>query len=219
MKYTSESKYVCSIYPGVLPPYVANVGPDPSPRKGRRTVYQLEPIKRFSKRKPFQVLEVSDAFENVPDIKNATGGRMPFVASPVPCEEIVKDMINFWTGNMPGLPMDARPGIMEIVLSTPTQDELKRMEAMQTKFFEYMFQQGEEHHREGKWNRITPAMRDACEWLGYERTWSHPEKSAEQIPCPNCAQLIRPIQKVCHHCQRDVNPPEDPKAKKELAAV
>jgi hypothetical protein len=206
-KYTSESQYVCSIYPGKLDPFVANVGPDPSPRKGRRTVYSLAPIKdRYAKKVTdrYCVVEFADAFESVPNPQASTGGPMPMTSSPVPCQELVKNALSLWCGNIPGMPAGYTPGIGVIANSVPTEAELKELERRQTLYFETWFQLGEKAHRENKWDAITQPMRDACVWLGYTRVWASPERSSEQLPCPMCQQLIRPEQVICHHCRSRV---------------
>lgn len=216
-KYVAESVWIASIYPGAMPPITKNVGPKPSPRSERATVYRLKPVPRDRWKKP-HLLEVTDAFENVPNpIKAAEsnrgdriGANMVFDTSPVPCEEIAANLIQEWAGNMVGIPPGASPGIMQIVGTTPTEAELEQLFRMQSLFFEYLFQEGEKLARVHDYKGITQTMRDASVWLGHERVWSVPQDSKAVSNCPACTKVINAAALVCEHCGTRVKalPPE-----------
>lgn len=204
-KYTAESIWIASIYPGIVQPITKYHGPHPSPRSARATVYRLKPVQRGGK--PF-LLEVSDAFENVPNPMKAAesmkseriGSTMVFDSSPVACEEIVENLLQEWAGGMVGLPPGAAPGIIRLIGTVPTQDERERMTQQQTILYEYLFQEGERLYRQSDWKGITQTMRDAAVWLGHERIWSTPAKSSESVNCPGCNEVISSAAAVCKHC-------------------
>lgn len=204
-KYVADSLWIASIYPGKLWPITKYVGPNPNPRSPRATVYRLEPVSRG--KKPF-MLEVSDAFENVPNPQEASesnradriGANMVFNSKPVTCQELAANLIQEWAGGMVGLPSGALPGIATVIGTVPTQAELERITEQQTMFFEYLFQEGEKLHRLNDWKGITQTMRDACQWLGHERVWSTPASSSSVTNCPACRQIIPVDASVCHHC-------------------
>lgn len=204
-KYVPDSKWIASIYPGKLPPITKYHGQDPNPRKPRATVYSLDPVARG--KKPF-MLEVIDSFENVPNPMKAAesqkseriGSNMVFDSAPVACEQIVENLIQEWAGGMVGVPVGAQMGIMAIIGTVPTQAELILMTEMQTKFFEYMFQEGERLDRQREWKGIRQPMVDAAIWLGRDRLWSSPSLSTEMVPCPACKKDIPADSIICNVC-------------------
>ena len=79
----------------------------------------------------------------------------------------------------------------------------------QTRFYEYMFQEGErlasDTKDENSYKRISDVMRDGADWLEYKRNWVSPGKvAAELVACPVCFQLKPAAASVCHHCGRQV---------------
>lgn len=199
-KYTAESKFIASIYPGKLERLTRSHGTDPNPRSGRCTVYWIPPVSRHT-RPGWKTLEVPDAFENILDVPKSseTRGKV-WASSPVSCEEIIQDILTKWTGNMVGVPEGAAPGVMQIVGTVPTTAELAHLKAIQTNYFEWRFQQGEELHKKNQWNLISETMRDAAIWLGHERIWASPEQSSNTIKCPECKQLIPADATTCFQC-------------------
>jgi hypothetical protein len=204
-KYVAESKWIASIYPGTLWPIIKYVGPHPNSHSPRATRYELKPVPRGGK--PF-MLEVVDAFENVPNPMKAAesskadriGANMIFDSSPVPCEEIAANLIQEWVGGRFGVPSGAAPGIMIVIGTIPTQAELKRMEEMQTAFGEYLFQEGERLNELKQWKDIRPEMRDMAVWLGRDVRWGTPGNATDLIPCPACTKQIPSQSIVCAVC-------------------
>jgi hypothetical protein len=208
-KWSSSSKYLCSVYPGKLQSIVRAYGPDPSPRGARRSTFEFKPVDRFAKslKERYSVIEIVDCWENVPNPTKPIQtfmGRMPFDASPVPCEDIVRDLMNIWCGSTPGLPAGVAPGVMEIANSVPTGDELKELERRQAVFCEFQVQEGERLYREKNLKAITPAMRESAKWLGQTREWMDLTRSSKLAPCPLCFQLVNEAQSICHHCQKQI---------------
>ena len=223
-RYVAETRFIASIYPGVLPVVRRHYGP--SRESGtvgsqRQTVFQLQPVKRGEK--PF-VMPVYDSFEDVLDVMAMSGSRgnpqKPRMPKPVPVEEIVRDVLNEWTGSLFNVPNGAKPGIMEISplpadmrawekegkLPTVSLDEQRQMLEMQAPYFEYLFQEGEKLHKQNNWKEITDTMRLAAEWLGpdFHREWSHHAIAREAGPCPWCSTIISNTAIVCSHCGRQV---------------
>lgn len=204
-KYTADSKFIASIWPGELPIIRKYVGVHPNPRSGRCTPYQLKPVSRGGK--PF-CLEVSDAFENRPNPVKAAennpgdriGSSMAFDSVIVPCEEILANLLQEWTGGMIDMPIGGGMGIMAINGTVPTQAEHEQMMGELTIMFEHLFQEGERFHRQNEWKSITGFMRLSAEWLGHERIWSTPQRSVDTIACPNCRQNISSQAFLCQHC-------------------
>lgn len=214
MKYVSTSKYICSVYPGRLEPIVRSYGTNPDPKKGRRSVFQFEPVDRFAKspKDRYSVLEIVDSWENIPNPSKPiqSGGRMPFDSGPVPCEEIIRDIMNVWCGSVIGLPSGVTAGIMEIPNSTPTADQLDELHRRHAQFAQYMLQEGDKMYAEKRMKEITNAMRESAKWLQQKRDWADPAAAAENTTCPACRQLIHAQQIVCHHCRTQLKalPPE-----------
>ncbi len=196
-KFVAERRYICSIWPGELEPISVNVGRQPTKDKGRRTVYELEPVKRGGK--PF-VIEITDMFEDVPNPAKGDGSVLLFDAKPVDCGESVTNCLNIWTRNIFGVPDGAAMGIMEIVNTAPTGPERATLLETQTALMEWLFQEGERLDQEKKWKFITAPMRLSAEWLGRPRRWANPGQAAESSPCPACQQIIPDAASVCHHC-------------------
>lgn len=205
--YKPDVKYIASIYPGELPPITRALGVSPNATgKGasRSTTFTLKPVKRGQK--PF-VLEVYDSFEEVLDVVGSSGakpGEKPRISKPVPVEVIVEDLLNHWTGGLFNVPPGAKPGIMEVINSAPSQKELFQMDAQQTLYFEYLFTEGERLHKENNWKDITETMRLAAEYLGYSRVWSNRSIARETDPCPFCTTMIPRAALVCPTCQHVV---------------
>lgn len=213
-KYTAESKYIASIYPGHLDPLRISVGPNPQvdSRNGFCTVYAIPPVKRGEKPQAklpanvkfvngCYVLEVSDSFEKkVDNGETMSQGRTVWTTSPVSCDWIVANILDYWTGHMINVPNGMKPGIMEIANTSPTQAERERMEADQRAFFEWCFAEGERLDRDKNWKDITEPMRLACDWLGYKRSWANPAEVGSTINCPACQESIHESAAVCRYC-------------------
>jgi hypothetical protein len=212
-----EPRYIflCSIYPGQFPPQRRAYGTSiHSTGKGasRSTLFEIPPVPRGS-RPPFATLQVFDSFECIPNLQQMSAQNTRARSDrPVPVEEIVDDLLACWTGNLFNVPRDAKPGLMAIAGTTPTQRELSQLEAQQTRLFEYWFHEGERHHRQNEWKEITDSMRLAAEWLGddYRREWSHLAIARANSPCVFCGKSIPDTALVCSHCGRTVRaiPPE-----------
>jgi hypothetical protein len=164
--------------------------------------------KRFVKsdKVAYDLIEVSDSFENVPDYRSADDGKPEWSSKPVPCEDIVQDLLRFWAGNMVGIPAGASPGIIAIAEELPSEEELTRMLIMQTAFAEFQFQTGERLAIERDWKGITQTMRDMADWLERPRPWANPELASKKVECPACRQPIPGDAYVCHHCRYQVHP-------------
>lgn len=206
-KTIAERRYICSIWPGKLEPVSVAVGSDPSTAKGRRTMYELEPVKRG--KKPY-VIEVRDMFEDVPNVNLGDGSKLLFSSKPVDCGEIVNNCLNIWTRNIFGIPEGAGMGISEITNTAPTSTELDRLKVQLTSLMEWLFQEGERLDSEKKWKVITEPMRLSAEWLGRPRRWANPGETAQSSPCPFCQSIIPDAALVCNVCSRQVRviPPE-----------
>lgn len=207
-KYQSNSKYLCSVYPGVLPEIVRNYGTNPDAKQGRRSVFRFKPVDRFAKKQAerYDVMEIIDSWENIPNpskpVQNK--GRMPFDSGPVPCDEIVRDIMNVWCGSILGLPTGVVPGIMEIANSVPTEAEKIELDRRQAAFAQYMLQEGDRLNTEKRMKEITNAMRESARWLQQHRDWADPSAAADKVPCPACTQLVSNVQAVCHHCRTQI---------------
>lgn len=206
-KYIADSLYIASIYPGELEPVRRNYGPSrQSTGKGaeRSTCFRLTPIVRGSK-PGYCIIEVTDSFEDVIDlsqIQNSTAGSVhkPKALKPVPVETIVADVLAIWTGGLFNVPQGAKPGIMQIAGTVPTQNELREMTLTQTLYFEYLFAEGERLDQQKDWKDITGVMRLAAEWLGHRRAWSHRAIAADSSPCPICTAMVPNAAYVCPSC-------------------
>ena len=197
-KYSAESTFIASIYPGELDAISLNHGPKPEVNSPRRTTYKLKPVKRGEK--PY-VIEVSDAFENILDpTKSAAQGRKFWSSAIVPYREICDNLISVWAGNMVGVPTGAGFGIMEVPNTLPTQAQLRQMMDRQTAFAEWAFQEGEKCNRENNWKDIRDCWRVMAIWLGKKALWANPESASTLVNCPACRTLIDPEAAVCATC-------------------
>ena len=226
-RYIADVGFIASIYPGRLESLRRWYGPtreSMGPGSQRSTLFQLEPVKRGAS--PF-ILPVFDSFQEIDNFSRAGGGDRPKISSPDPVEDISSDLLAKWTSGLHNVPAGASPGIIQIHplpaqvrdwggnpsrldRITASLDEIAEMESKQTLYFEYLFQQGELHHRQNQWDAITPTMRLAAEWLGHEVLWRHETASRKTIPCPWCGVQIMPQVVVCSSCGRQVRetPPE-----------
>lgn len=222
-KYTPDVAYIASIYPGQLPDIRRNYGPSRQNEGSgaqRSTLFHLDPVPRG---KPACILEIYDSFESVLDVMglSSQGDRRvkPRLARPVPVEEIVTDLMATWTGGLFNVPQDAKPGVMQIFPTEisikagkvqPSPVERRQMEETQSRYFEYLFTEGERLHKQNNWKEITDTMRLAADWLGYQREWSHRAIAAESGPCPFCTAIIPAAALVCPSCHMRVRalPPE-----------
>lgn len=207
--YTAETRYICSIYPGILPTIKRNYGPSADgigPAAVRQSLFQLKPVPKGSKPGYF-VLPIQDCFESVLDFKDPKG---PKLAKPVPCEEILADLLTHWVGGLHNVPPGAKPGVGEIINATPSRDELLALRAQQVLYFNYWFLQGEaisngqENAIKAHGSMITDLMILAADWLGERRKWSNPEIARDAKPCPFCQELISELAIVCPNCSREV---------------
>ncbi len=233
--YTPDIRYIASIYPagsgsqiqlGQLPDVRRAYGPtreNDGPTAQRSTLFHLEPVPKRGA--DAFILPVYDSFELVLDVMqiNPAIKEKPRAMRPVPCEQIVADLLAQWTGGMYHVPPGATPGIMEIHPSEsmiknaakgtekikPSVDELREMVTRQTLYFQFFFNEAEKLSRGDKtasdlWKDITPVMRLASKWLGMERIWSDPEMLSQAEPCPWCQKLIPKAAIVCGECGRQV---------------
>lgn len=224
-RYTADVRYIASIYPGNLQAQILHHGPSTDPRNGRATRYWIPPVPK--KEKPeipeyvtnvkavkvecpnigvrwCAVLEVSDSFENVPDVSSiANGGKMQWTLAPVDCDQIATYLWNYWAGHFVGLPVGAAPGIMIVSGEVPKIDEMLKMIHMQQAFYEHRLLQGDKCQREGNWKEFTEEMRDAARYLGKTRDWAGGVISGD---CFACKQPIPPDAYICHHCGYQIKP-------------
>lgn len=210
-----ESKFICSIYPEAPPSIKKYVGDSPASNSPRCKVYSLSGVKKNSA-PGYEVLEVTDTFENVEDILGSTRRRKSFQSRIVPCERMVKDLIQEWAGNMVGIPAGIGPGIMEITNSVPTTAELEVLHQIQSAFFEHMFSEGERLANNGLMKEITRPMVLAAEWFGRKVNWAT-SMYVRTVPCPHCKQNIPPDATVCHICHRTVSSASPNTTEAELA--
>lgn len=210
-KWQPDTHYIASIYPGDLDAIALNHGPSPDRTKGRRTIYRLTPVPRAEARTKPCVIQVADAFEDVIDLFGGPKAKQP---KPIDSAETVRNLLQYWTGNMVGVPSGASPGIIEIANTFPTKAEFERMFEMQTLYFEWGYQRGEQLHRENNWKEITGAMKLGALWLRREPIWANPAQVSEMVACPLCKGMIDPTASVCIHCSRTIRA-----LPKELAAL
>lgn len=197
-RYQADSLFVASIYPGKLDPIRRNYGPSIAAtgmKALRSTVFQFKPVPRGGKA---DVIEVFDSFQSVPSWVN--GGNKEMIDKPVTCQEIVSDILASWTGGLFNVPEGAKPGVIMISASQPTKAESDEMKLFQTRYFEYLFNEGEMLHSKKDWSSITATMRLGAEWLGRNAVWSDPGIAAKTEPCPACGQTIPNWVSVCSHC-------------------
>ncbi len=212
-RYQAEVVYLASIYPGKLAPIIMYHGDSPNPHHGRAKRYVMPPIVRGEKpvvpedcknvrihkasNQYVAVLEIADAFENIPNPTKSDGMRMVFDSGPVSCTQIAENLEQTWGGNFIGLPDGAGPGIKIIAGTIPTQDELERLMEMQGRYYEFRLSQGDQLASENQWKEITREMRDAAAYLGKERVWA---SGARTEDCPACGMQIPMGRAICHHC-------------------
>lgn len=212
-RYQAEALYIASIYPGQLEAQMKYHGDSTDPREGRAKRYWIPPVPRLERPElPDEVknvkitkahgrwcaiLEVCDAFENVPNPLKADGGRMHFDLSPVDCREIATNLHRYWGGNFVDLPAGATPGMMIIKGTVPNEDEMRQMVVQQQAFYEYRLMQGDKCARENNWKEFTQQMRDAVAYLGKERPWSGGMITTD---CPACMEQIPSGASICSHC-------------------
>jgi hypothetical protein len=227
-RYIADVKFIASIFPGALPSIRRNYGvtrESQGPGAQRGSLFQLDPVARGEK--PF-VLPVYDCFEDVEDLvgvgaaMGAGSARKPRLPKPVPVETIVEDLLRHWTGGLYNVPAGAKPGVIEIspmkvelkkwadsgykaeALPGPNPGELDQMLSMQSRYFEYWFNEGERLAGEKKWDAIGVPHRIAAEWLGHKRTWSHGDVAKNTIPCPACQEMISSLAVVCPSCKTQI---------------
>lgn len=199
-KYSADTRYIASIYPGKLTPVGLPFGAHPSPKSGRFTIYCIDPVERGS-RPGFKVIEVTDMFQNVLDVaEKGASGKAKWLSNPVDVDSIVQNLLRVWNGNMANMPQGGGLGIRQISNSVPTQQDLREMKEELTTCYEFLFQEGERLHRESDWKSITGEMRNAAAWLNRDRTWSKPSMASETKMCPACVQVIPATAAVCFHC-------------------
>lgn len=199
--YHAESVFIASIYPGKLEPIRRNYGPSREsvgPNAKRSTRFELKPVAKG--KKPF-ILELVDSFQNVPSY---TTGRKEMVSTPVSCQEIADDVLGRWTGGLFNVPGGAKPGIILIAGTGPTAAELSEMRMFQTRYFEYLFNEGEKLHDKKQWDNITEPMRIGADWLGRNVTWANPAIAMDFGPCPLCGQNVANWVSVCASCGKTI---------------
>ncbi len=205
LRYQAEIAYLCSIYPGKLEAQRRNYGPtrdSNGPKAVRSSLFELEPVDRGAK--PF-ILELCDSFEDILDIQQLNiQNTKARISKPVDVQTIANDLLSVWTGGLIGVPQGAKPGIMLIANSTPSQGEKQQMMEMQTMYFEYMFNEGERLHQEKKWDSITETMRLAAVWLDRKRVWAHRNMSADSGPCPLCHSMVPNEAVFCNECKQQI---------------
>lgn len=196
-RYQAESVFIASIYPGKLETIRRNYGPSREsvgPNSRRSTSFELEPVAKG--KKPF-IIEVIDSFQDIP---NWMSGRKETIAKPVTCQEIADDLLGRWTGGLFNVPGGAKPGIIQIAGTQPTASEMSEMRMFQTRYFEYLFNEGEKLHDKKQWDNITETMRLAADGLGRSVTWANPAIAMDFGPCPLCATSIPNWVSVCSGC-------------------
>ena len=222
-KYVADMKCIASIYPGQLQDQRRSYGPSresSGPKAQRSTLFHLDPVPRGSK-PPYCVIEVYDSFEDVLDVMNQSGsqggntGPRPRIQKPVPVDTIIADLLTAWTGGLYNVPPGAKPGVIEIIGSVPTQAERRQMEEQQAAYFEYWFGQGEALYRGDpttiqNYKTYTTEMRLAAEWLGRQRPWSDVSLAAQLVACKWCTSLVPEQAIFCPQCQKQLQavPPE-----------
>lgn len=212
-KYIAESRYIASIWPGQMEGIQMHHGPSMNPKDGTSTWYRLKPFKKERGSKLAYVIEVNDSFEHAKnELKSADQGHKVTDLNPVYADEIVQSLIKYWTGNYVGIPHEAKPGIMEIANSVPTQAELAQMQSQQNAFMEYWYLEGQRIAIDPSigMKGIPPMSKLAAEYLGRKTNWSHPAESLTMVNCPACKTAIPEDSYVCSGCGTKLKalPPE-----------
>ena len=240
-RYTPDAQYIASIFPSALERIVQYHGPEQNTRSSRCTVYQMPRVLRgqqpelpdfknsqnlarvqtmkISAKNWCAVMEIPDAFENVPDIAQEwTGkGQMPMTARPIRCEHIAQNLITTWAHSITGLPSGAAPGMMVIgANTTPTQEQIEQMHAMQNAFYEFRLAEGDKLFNLKNLDAITQQMKDAAIYLNKERTWSGAYGAVGTVDCPHCFSPVHPRATVCPHCRRDMKSAEEMAAEQKI---
>jgi len=150
------------------------------------------------------VIEVADGFENIHNPMRSHKKSEQWESKIVDCKEIRADIVKEWSGAIYDCPPGAGMGILEIAGEYPTEDELRLMMEMQTRFAEWCFQRGEECIRDKKGADIRGMWRTMAMWLGRKTTnnWATPSLAAHDVNCYWCQTLISPNAKVCVNCTR-----------------
>lgn len=214
-QYVADEKCIASVYPGQLPDQRRSYGPTREsigPKAQRSTLFHMPSVPRGGKNK-FAVIKCYDSFEEGLDVMAQNGlgknEQRPRIQRPVPVESIIDDLMTAWTGNMFNVPAGARPGVMPIVGTVPTQDEMAQMREQQALYFEFWFAQGEALARGDKqvvddYKRHSTEMRLAADWLGRDRPWSNARVAVESGPCPFCTTIISNMAIICPACHQQL---------------
>jgi hypothetical protein len=198
-RYEADCCFIASIYPGKLEPIRRHYGPSRESqgiKAIRSTLFELKPVPRGGE--PF-VFPVWDSFQNIVVV-----GQKERQPKPVPVQEIVDDVLARWTGGLHNVPTGAKPGIIQIAGSKPTRAEHEEMKQVQTIYFEFHFNKGEELHRQNKWDDITEVMRLGANWLGRDALWANPAIAMESGPCPLCTRIIPNAAIFCPECKQQI---------------
>lgn len=197
-RFTADTRYIASIYPGKVDRVTMNHGPSPNRKNGATTWYELKPVKRGTK--PY-VIEIADSFQHSKDeIKSAVSGTTVNAIDPVSCDEIADYLIRYWTGNLVNVPQDCLPGIMKIRGTVAQQSEIQQMKDQQEGFFEYWYSEGERLATANKLDAISPIMKLSCDYLGRPRGWANMNVASNKIDCPACKASIPGDACVCQFC-------------------
>ena len=223
-RYEAEARYIASIFPSETEKIMQYHGPRQETTSSRCTVYHLPKVVKgeepeiephmkhnvktikIGAREWCAIMEITDGFENIPDIQpEAMGrGRNTFLARPVACERIASNLLTIWVGSITGLPTGATPGIIQIQGTVPTQAEIHKMKSAQQQFYEVRLAEGDRLFNEKNMRAISQQMKDAAIYLGRERTWSGSYGVVGTTDCPHCFESVNPRATVCPHCQRDI---------------
>jgi hypothetical protein len=221
-RYIADCRFLASIYPGPLPVIRRNYGSSVNGEGAgatRSTAFELKPVPRGED--PF-VLQIFDSFEEVMDIAGLSAmtgiPKRPRISKPVSVESIVADLLKHWTGGLSNVPNGAMPGIIELrpmkvelrkysedgTLPGPNRTELAQMTDQQTRYFEFLFAEGERLNDQKNWQEITDTMRLAADWLGFERVWSHRAIARDTYACPLCTKIISLAAVFCPECKQQL---------------
>jgi hypothetical protein len=182
--------------PGIL---IASIFPLPlradRPYNGR-TFYEIAAVENQNE---IQTVRVQNAMENV------YVGNGKYNAQPVFADDIAKDVLNEFSTGYVGQESGQGPGVWICSGPAPNAEEIEVARGRQTAYFDFLCQQAQGLHIEGKGNQITELHRRAARWLGYETfEWLEHMKQKALKECPNCFSSIDARATVCPVCTRDV---------------
>ncbi len=155
-------------------------------------------------------------------------GQVGHMPAPILASALVKDLINFWTGDHPGN-RRGKKGVGAIRGTYATPQELKELEKYQKAWLTYLVERADENWDNGKREKIGNEHRRAFRMLGLDEA-QHPWVRSRVLThnsCPWCESRVATTVLTCGQCRGSIleyyaermdefNPAMWPKVSKEI---